>query len=99
MQTATIRRQVSERLRIVFPLTLLALALPSNAQQAAQFDLRWQTLDGGSGSTRSGRYQIDHTIHQVEAGPAMSGSIYTLQGGFWAGFDPNTDLIFKDGLQ
>ena len=44
----------------------------------------WSTIDGGGGTSTGGAYSVSGTIGQPDAG-LMSGSIYTLAGGFWSG--------------
>jgi len=58
-------------------LALLAV-VPANAQYA----IDWFTLDGGGGASSGGRFTLTGTIGQPDTG-TLSGSNYTLQGGFW----------------
>lgn len=65
-----------------------ALAMGVRAQQPligppAEFDLSWNTIDGG-GILRStgGAFELSGTIGQADAGP-MTGGEFELTGGFW----------------
>lgn len=54
------------------------------AQSGGDYDLTWNTMDGGGGLSSGGDYSVQGTIGQPDAG-AMSGGDYSLQGGFWSG--------------
>ncbi len=59
------------------------------AQAGGDFDLSWNTFDGGGATfSTGGAYELGGTIGQADAG-IMSGtgvtSTYTLAGGFWGG--------------
>ena len=56
----------------------------TSAQLSASFDLSWNTVDGGGGTSSGGGYTLSGTIGQPDAG-ALSGGGYTLLGGFWGG--------------
>lgn len=66
-------------------LLCLAFAVVAVAQSGADYDLTWNTVDGG-GSTLSmgGAYALGGTIGQPDAG-VLCGGDYTLTGGFWGG--------------
>jgi len=63
----------------------LVLLLSGGALAQGGYDLSWWTADGG-GQTFStgGGYSLGGTIGQPDAG-LLSGSGYTLAGGFWSG--------------
>ncbi len=63
---------------------LLAVAAFASVA-AAQYSVNWYTIDGGGGTSTGGGYTISGTIGQPDAGPAMTGSTYTVTGGFWVG--------------
>jgi hypothetical protein len=48
---------------------------------AQQYSIDWFTIDGGGGTSANAQYSLSGTIGQPDAGQ-MSGSNYTLQGGF-----------------
>ncbi len=48
------------------------------------FDLRWNSIDGGSGTGSGGGYELAGTCGQPDAGPAMTGRDFELVGGFWS---------------
>ena len=55
------------------------------AQSGGGYDLSWWTVDsGGATFSLGGGYTLGGTIGQPDAG-VLSGSGYTLVGGFWAG--------------
>lgn len=58
---------------------------PVSAQSGGGYDLTWNTIDGGSGTTDGGVYSLSGTIGQPDAG-TMNGGSYTLNGGFWVDF-------------
>ncbi len=60
----------------------LAAAAPAHAQPYA---ICWWSVDGGGGTSTGGIYSLSGTIGQPDAGAAMSGGIFTVTGGFWAG--------------
>jgi hypothetical protein len=54
------------------------------AQSGGGYDLTWNTINGGGGTSVGGGYTLSGTIGQPDAG-ALSGGTYTLNGGFWSG--------------
>ncbi len=54
------------------------------AQSGGQYDLSWNTINGGGGTSNDGQYIVSGTIGQADAG-VMSGGDYELLGGFWPG--------------
>jgi len=54
------------------------------AQAINGYDLSWNTVDGGGGTSSGGSYELSGTIGQPDA-RALSGGGYTLLGGFWGG--------------
>jgi hypothetical protein len=69
---------------IVLALSLSRGRLSVSAQSGGGYDLRWNTIDNGSGGSSGGAYTLNGTIGQFDAGGATSGT-YTLGGGFWGG--------------
>jgi hypothetical protein len=61
---------------------LLAAMLSSPGLLNAQYSVDWSTIDGGGGTSTGGVFTVSGTVGQPDAG-AMSGGLYTLQGGFW----------------
>ena len=53
-----------------------------SAQSGGGYDLTWNTIDGGGGTSTGGAYTLSGTIGQPDAG-TLSGGVYTLNGGFW----------------
>jgi hypothetical protein len=66
---------------IVLALLIVSIAV---AQTGGGYDLTWNTIDSGGGSSSGGSYTLDGTLGQFEAG-TLNGSGYTLSGGFWYG--------------
>lgn len=63
-------------------------AFTALAQTSPTYDLSWNTIDGGGGTSTSagGVYTLSGTIGQPDAGTLSSpGGTYTLNGGFWGG--------------
>jgi len=62
----------------------LLLAWPAVAH-AQSYSIDWFTIDGGGGGGTStgGVYSVSGTVGQPDAGTAMSGGNYTVDGGFW----------------
>jgi hypothetical protein len=63
---------------------LLGAAPVALAQSGGGYDLSWNTIDGGGGTSTGGAYELSGTIGQADAG-YMAGGTYELTGGFWAG--------------
>ncbi len=59
---------------------------PTAAQTGGSYDLTWNTIDGGGGTSTGGAYSLSGTIGQPDAGIQIGGA-YTLNGGFWAAFE------------
>ena len=73
---------------ILILICLIALALSSIAlAETADYTLSWWTVDGGGGASGGGDFVVAGTIGQPDAGELMSGAPYSMQGGFWPGFD------------
>ncbi len=73
--------------RILLLLLLLALtATPMviRAQSGGDYDLSWNTVGGGGGTTAGGDYDLFVTLAQPGTGQANGGD-YTLAGGFLGG--------------
>jgi len=74
-----------KRLSLFIPIVLAVLIVSiAAAQSGSGYDLTWNTIDGGGGSSSGGGYTLDGTIGQSDAG-ALSGGGYTVSGGFWYG--------------
>jgi len=55
------------------------------ASHAQQYSIAWSTIDGGGGTSTNATYALSGTIGQPDAGNAMTGGEYAIQGGFWTG--------------
>jgi len=65
-------------------LLLLTGGAVVDAQTGGDYDLSWNTVDGGAMFSTGGSYSLGGTIGQSDAG-TLSGGEYTLVGGFWGG--------------
>ena len=84
-----------KRLIILIPIVLVLLIgiSAANAQRAndpvapksGSSDLSWYTIDGGGDTSTGSGYTLVGTIGQSDAGAAMNGNGFTLNGGFWIG--------------
>jgi len=66
---------------------LLAVSF-APAQSGGPYDLSWNTLDGGGGTSTGGGFELSGTAGQPDAGPStgpMTGGAFELVGGFWPG--------------
>jgi hypothetical protein len=50
----------------------------------ADYEISWNTIDGGGGQSTGGDFVLTGTIGQPDAGD-MAGGDYELSGGFWPG--------------
>jgi hypothetical protein len=75
---------VKQKRVLVIMFVCLAFAgwVTVRAQSGSDYDLTWNTLDGGGGVSRSGVYALGGTIGQPDAG-TLNGGGYTLVSGFW----------------
>ena len=66
-------------------LVFFGLCLCGAAVQAQTFSIDWFTIDGGGGTSTSGRFAVSGTIGQPDASqqPMLSGH-FSLTGGFWS---------------
>jgi hypothetical protein len=81
----------------------LALLLPS-AASTQDYSLDFYTIDGGGeilAESADQRWQLSGTLGQWDSTESLelSGSGYTLTGGFWGVNIEQTDLLFSDGFE
>ena len=64
----------------------------TSAAFAAEYEIPWNTIDGGGGTWSLGAgYELGGTIGQPDANTVeMTGGGFSLIGGFWAGAAPPT---------
>jgi hypothetical protein len=62
-------------------LAFLGIALSAGAQN---YSIDWHKIAGGGGTSTNGAYQVDGTIGQPDTSGAMTGSHYSMTGGFWS---------------
>jgi hypothetical protein len=73
------------RLTLALLIAVILGAGAALAQTGGGYDLTWSTIDGGGGGSTGGGYQLAGTLGQPDAGATLSGGVYSLSGGFWAG--------------
>ena len=67
--------------KLLIALSVLFAALPA----MAQFDVQWNTIDGGGAmNSAGGTFQVSGTIGQPDASAPLTGGAFQLTGGFWA---------------
>jgi hypothetical protein len=69
---------------IVLALSLSRGRFSASAQSGGSYDLTWNTIDNGGGTSNGGAYTLSGSIGQPDAG-VIGGGTYTLGGGFWGG--------------
>jgi hypothetical protein len=65
-------------------LALFAAVSTGRAQTGGGYNLEWNTIDGGGGTSTGGGYSLSGTVGQADAG-TLAQTPYTLLGGFWSG--------------
>jgi hypothetical protein len=70
---------------------MLAVLFTAFTAAAQNYAINWFTIDGGGGEAGGGGYSLRGTIGQPDAG-AMSGSGFSIAGGFWTEIAPPTAL-------
>lgn len=62
----------------------ILLIVPAAGQSGGDYDLSWYTIDGGSGVSAGGDFQLFATIGQPDANTVvMTGGEFQLTGGLW----------------
>ncbi|MFG0259369.1 MAG: GC-type dockerin domain-anchored protein [Phycisphaerales bacterium JB041] len=56
---------------------------------AQSYEVSWNSIDNGGGTSAGGGYTLAGTIGQHDAGPTIAGGGFTLSGGFWPGIGAN----------
>jgi hypothetical protein len=56
-------------------------------------------IAGGGGTSAAANFSVTGTIGQAAAGPAMTGSNFSVTSGFWAAYTSNTSAAKKRGGQ
>jgi len=62
-------------------LALLGTALSAGAQN---YSIGWYKIAGSGGTSANGAYRVTGTIGQQDASGAMTGSSYSMTGGYWS---------------
>ena len=89
--------------KALFVVGLMASMFAATAQD---WSLDWHTIDGGGeiqseSADTPPTWQLSGTIGQPDATELidLSGSGWTLTGGFWAVNIDETDILFRDGFE
>lgn len=85
----------------ILVLTFLLLSTPTWAQD---FSIDWHSIDGGGevlSETGDQQWQLSGTLGQWDdsASQALSGTGWTLTGGFWPVNIDQTNIMFRDGFE
>ena len=78
---------------VIVPLLVLLFAVPAFGQSGGDFDLTWNSVDGGGGTSIGGDFVLSGATGQPDAG-TLSGGDFELAGGFLPGaaFDGRTSI-------
>ena len=77
---------------------LVAGALAGNPPPSGgEFTLRRATIDAGGGEGQGADFSLKGTVGQHDT-EVMTGSDFTLRGGFWTPSGPS-DFLFRDGFE
>jgi hypothetical protein len=60
--------------------TMLVITTPAAAQSGGTFDLTWNSIDGGGGTSTGGTFELTGTIGQADAGVSSAGSLVSSAG-------------------
>jgi hypothetical protein len=80
MKTSKLEMKTKARSFIV-SLAFLGIALSAGAQN---YSISWYKIAGGGGTSTNGTYQVAGTVGQPDASGPMTGSAYSMTGGFWS---------------
>jgi hypothetical protein len=83
------------KLSFLLSVCLLFIAPFTMAQTGGNYDLGWNTWDGGGGTSIGVPYELSGTIGQPDA-TTMIGVNYTLSGGFWPGVAISITPVVKE---
>ena len=67
---------------ILVGLVVVLLATPT-ALAAGTYEVPWWTVNGGGGTSAGSTFAVSGTLGQPDAGPQLSGTQFSLAGGFW----------------
>jgi hypothetical protein len=56
------------------------IATPAAAQSGGTFDLTWNSIDGGGGTSTGGTYELTGTIGQADTGVSIAGALVSSAG-------------------
>ena len=68
------------------------------SQSFAQFSVTKHSINNGGGTSQGNGFKVSGTIGQTNASAPITGTNYSLNGGFWSN-SVNTDIIFKNSFE
>jgi hypothetical protein len=63
---------------------VMGIVLFTAVGYAAEYEIGWQTIDGGGGTSSGGPYSLTGTIGQPDTGVSSAG-VYVNSAGYWPG--------------
>lgn len=93
------------RRNTIFFLSCIALTMLLTSSAPAQehrgpssFEINWNTIDGGGGTSTGGDFSLTGTIGQHDASATQfAGGTFVMSPGFWA--KVILDSLFRDGFE
>jgi hypothetical protein len=83
---------------LILVLLFLIMSAYSYAQKGATFAVSKSTIDAGGGKSDGTSYSINGSIGQTNASSKISGTSFSIKGGFWVS-TPRPDSLFSDGFE
>lgn len=84
--------------KLLLFLIFLAVLINSYAQTGTTFEITNSSIDAGGGKSNSTNYNINSSIGLSSASNKISGSTFSIKGGFWAS-KPRPDNLFSNGFE
>jgi hypothetical protein len=80
--------------RLILVGLVVVLLAASTALAVDSYEVPWWTVNGGGGTSAGSTFAVSGTLGQPDAGPQLSGTQFSLAGGFWgqAGEVPTFDF-------
>ena len=91
----TVVRSIQASSLALAALMAVAAALADIAAPGS-FELSWNTIDGGGGTSIDGAFEISGTIGQPDVGGPLTGGTFQIIGGFWPGANPSVNPCSGD---
>ncbi|MDY7110133.1 MAG: hypothetical protein SYC29_15990 [Planctomycetota bacterium] len=84
-------RPTMTRTAMIGLIILGVLSVVTRSVVAQEYEVLWQTIDGGGGTSAGGAFQLSGTIGQADAGATMTAGDFVLTGGFWSGSEASAN--------